>query len=449
MSKPKQRNLDEPIRILVFPGGTEIGLEIFRSLAYSRHIELFGATSLESDAGCVMFRDYTTGLPFVDESSFLRKFCRLLLDKKMEFVFPAHDTVGLFLAEHQDELPCRVLISPVDTCQICRDKLETYRYFNGVIPVPQVFEQIKDVTTFPVFLKPRVGEGSKGVFCVRTQKELQGIWEQKKDLLILEYLPGQEYTVDCFTDCKGKLLFVGARERIRVAQGISVDTRVVNKKKFLPYAKLINQHLNLHGAWFFQVKQRANGEMVLLEIAPRVSGGMGLFRNRGVNLPLLTVYDAIDIPFTIHEQKYPVEMQRCLANYFLNVPPLSMGKSVNKSTYPFDHVYIDYDDTMIVKEQLNLLLVLFLLQCKSVNIPISILTRHRGSCKHSLSQFGLGQMVLEVIELTNDEPKSRFIQSKYPIFIDDSYRERQEVFEALKIPVFSVDMVESLIDWRM
>jgi hypothetical protein len=35
------------------------------------------------------------------------------------------------------------------------------------------------------------------------------------------------------------------------------------------------------------------------------------------------------------------------------------------------------------------------------------------------------------------------------IFIDDSFSERMVISNKLKLPVFDLDAVESLIDWRM
>ena len=39
--------------------------------------------------------------------------------------------------------------------------------------------------------------------------------------------------------------------------------------------------------------------------------------------------------------------------------------------------------------------------------------------------------------------------TRQAIFIDDSFAERRKVHQTLGIAVFDVDMVESLIDWRV
>ena len=50
--------------ILVFPCGSEIALEIYRSLRYSTHFKLIGANSLD-DHGKFVFETYIGGVPFV------------------------------------------------------------------------------------------------------------------------------------------------------------------------------------------------------------------------------------------------------------------------------------------------------------------------------------------------------------------------------------------------
>ena len=43
-----------------------------------------------------------------------------------------------------------------------------------------------------------------------------------------------------------------------------------DKARFYHMAEIINQQLDLNGAWFFQVKERGDGTLVLMEIASRL-----------------------------------------------------------------------------------------------------------------------------------------------------------------------------------
>ena len=56
--------------ILVFPCGSEVALEIHRSLRYSSHFNLIGASSVD-DHGRFVFESYIDGLPFFTDEGFI------------------------------------------------------------------------------------------------------------------------------------------------------------------------------------------------------------------------------------------------------------------------------------------------------------------------------------------------------------------------------------------
>src|SRR5690606_31817725 len=146
------------------------------------------------------------------------------------------------------------------------------------------------------------------------------------------YLSGKEFTVDCFTNKNGVLLFVGARERNRVQNGISVNTFIAkeNQTDFEEIASRISQILRFRGAWFFQLKYNSKKELVLLEVASRLGGSSSLFRNAGVNFALLSVFDAFDYDVDVFVNDYKIELDRALYNKY-------------KLSIEYDTVYVDFD----------------------------------------------------------------------------------------------------------
>ena len=79
-------------RILVFPCGSEIALEIHRSLKYSTHFELIGASSID-DHGKFVFEEYIGDLPFVTSPSFILSITKIVKEKNIDAIFPAMDLV--------------------------------------------------------------------------------------------------------------------------------------------------------------------------------------------------------------------------------------------------------------------------------------------------------------------------------------------------------------------
>src|SRR3989338_3721237 len=238
-------------RVLVFPCGSEIGLEIHNALQFSTHVELYGGSSAP-DHGKYVYKNYLETLPFVDDISFIKKLNRLIVTHKIDLIFPAHDSVVLKLAENTSRIKCQIIGSPLRTCEICRSKKKTYQHFKHLFNTPKVYPTTKTVKKFPVFLKPEVGQGTKGTHIAYSLQDIEFYLHQDPTLLILEYLPGEEYTIDCFTDRRGKLRFIGPRKRSRISNGISVNTFPVSIPDLTALAKKINKHLIFRGAWFFQ-----------------------------------------------------------------------------------------------------------------------------------------------------------------------------------------------------
>lgn len=423
------------IKILVFPCGSEIGLEIHRSLQWCKNIALYGASSATSNHGKCVYKNYIEDIPFINDPQFLSKLNEVIRENKIDFVYPAHDSVVLTLAENQDLLACDIIGSPVQTCQICRSKLLTYQTFQSKLRVPKVYSIEDRSYRFPVFLKPNVGQGSKGIHIANSVADLEFYLSKDPTMLMLEFLPGREFTIDCFTDRHSELRFAGARERVRIQNGISVDTHPVESKEFEKLAEIINYNLRFRGGWFFQIKETANGELALMEIAPRIAGTMGLCRNLGVNIPLLSVFDRLDIDVDILCNSYFIEMDRALYSCF-------------QTNLNYQHVYIDLDDSVIIKNKVNVFAIAFLYQCFNKGIKRHLLSRHLGDIYSVLRRYRLEGIFDTITQLKPMEEKANFIKEPSSIFFDDSFSERQKVFQKLGIPTFDLDAIESLLDWK-
>jgi len=422
------------LRVLVFPCGSEIGLEIYRSLWCMKEVELFGGSSVD-DHGKFVYKNYIDKLPFIDSPDFLQSINQIIASKSIDYIIAAHDSVLLSLAEAREEglLNCPVITSPYRTVKLCRSKKSTYKLFSGKLRVPHVYPDLEKVDRWPVFLKPDVGQGSKGTVLVNNSEVAKFFTAKDSSLLILENLPGEEFTVDCFTDRHGQLRFVGPRRRVRISNGISVNTKPVAKNRFDSIANRINEELQFRGMWFFQVKESVDETLGLMEIAPRLAGTMGLYRNLGVNFPLLSLFDAEGYDIRIIVNDFEIEMDRALGNKF-------------KVDLFYKHAYIDFDDCLLQDGKVNLQIILFIFQCCNKGIKIHLLTRHAGNIQETLKLFRLFNLFDSIITISNGAPKSKFILHKHAVFIDDSFRERIEVRQSCGIPVFSPDAIESLLD---
>lgn len=423
-------------RIMVFPCGSEIGLEIFRSLRYSVHFDLVGASSVD-DHGQFVFDDYIGALPFHTDPAFPRVLKSLIKEYQIDAIYPAMDAVAETIMDLQGELGIRIIGSSPDVTRICASKRFTYHKLADVVPVPKVFASLSEVVEYPLFIKPDRGYGSRNTLLAHNEHSAKSHLEKSHpdEMVLVEYLPGKEWTVDCFSDRNGELLFHGARLRRRVSNGISVNTRHCDELNdyFGDWARSINNSLRPRGAWFFQAKLDKKGTPKLLEVAARLGGSSSLYRCQGVNFALLSAFDAFDYNVSICKNNYSIEMDRALDNRY-------------RTDIVYDRVYVDLDDCLVIKGKVNSTLVAFLYSAFSEGKRLSLITRHATDPVVTLRRYRLEHLFDEVIHVQDRfKPKSLFIAEVGSIFIDDSNAERAEVSRSLGIPVFSPDMVEALI----
>jgi hypothetical protein len=420
--------------ILVFPCGSEIGLDIYSSVCYSTYFHLIGGSSVD-DHGKFVYEDYIPDIPFANSPEFIPSLARIVKERSIDAIYPAMDLVITILKEHESELGCRVIASPVETTEICLSKDLTYKKLDGSIRIPKVYNSNEiPVDEFPVFAKPKIGYGAKGTKKLNNQEEVDNFIIGKKDILIVEYLPGEEFTVDCFTDKDGNLLYSAARKRNRIKDGISVNTFFVEEQQeFNLIAEIINSKIKFRGAWFYQVKRDRNGQLCLLEIASRLGGSSLLSRAVGVNFALLSLFDAFNYKVGVFKNDYKVELDRALENKY-------------KTDLQFDSVYCDYDDCLILnKKNVNVQLVGFLYKCINEGKKIVLLSKHDGDLNQELKVFRLDHLFDEVLHIDQQANKADYIDSIRAIFIDDSNAERLNIKTRLNIPVFSPDMIDVLI----
>lgn len=416
--------------VLVFPAGSEIGLEIERSLRHIRTLKVFGASSVPDHANYA-FEFTTKRLPFFNDANFASELLEVINDCEIDFIFPAHDDLVELLPKLKKDglIPSHVEIigSAGQTAWLARSKRATYNKLSSVISTPIEFtpNEVRN-DTLPVFAKPDRGQGSKGARKISRLEDIVGIPDST---IITEYLPGEEYTVDCFTDRHGRLRFSGGRLRSRTSNGISVSSIEHRDPEFHKIAMAINGALDFRGMWFFQLKRRSDGTLVLLEIAPRVSGGMGFFRVKGINLPLLALYDRMNLDITIFSNSIDVIRDCALAPKY----------SIN---FLFSDVYIDLDDTLIFGSKTNADLIGLLYHWKNRKKTLHLITRHRAvhgrDPRNTLRSHDIAESLFSsIIEIAANQVKSSFIKQIDSIFIDDSSSERLDVHEVCGIPTFT------------
>lgn len=425
--------------VLVFPSGTEIANEIINALKNHKVYRLVFASSADIDYSSFLpnNRHY---LPYVDNELFLDKLNTLIKKENIDYIIPAHDDAAYHLSRLENSINSQVIGQSFAINEVVRFKDKTYETLQGVVPIAQIFDKkLPQESDFPVFVKPKKGQGSFDSVKLNNLAEFSSFFNTRTlhNYVVMECLIGEEFTIDCFSE-KGRLVYCGARTREKVTKGISVLSSLVTdaplKQRFREHATRISEFFGMHGLWFFQMKFNRDGELRLLEIAPRVSGTMMLNRVLGVNFVELAIlqkqgYENLSVAYNDIE----LSLARAL------VP-------IYKHNIVYKNLYIDFDDTLFLDEQkINTDLMKLIFDAKNKKVNIYLITKNsKNNLAKTLNNFGISNIFDDIYHLSTNDDKTKFMKEN-SILIDDSFNERKNAIEK-GFPSFSVDNFYILLD---
>ncbi|HEX7008725.1 MAG TPA: ATP-grasp domain-containing protein, partial [Phycisphaeraceae bacterium] len=298
-------------RVLVFPSCNEPGLEIIEALARSNKVQVLGGSSydLETDPSRHLLAEHLR-CPDFHHPRFEQDLRSLLREHRVDMVFPTMDVLVAAMADYRVE-GVTFITPEAQVARLLCSKRATYQQLAGVAPTPRLYDR-DDQVTWPAYAKPDRGAGSRGHLLIEDQDDLA--YARRKGLLVMEHLPGPEYTVDCLGDLDGRLLVANPRRRDRIGRGIALGSVATDEHGLRELTQRIAQRLRIAGPWFAQFKLDRDGQPRLMEVNARVGGSMGLTRLAGVNIPLLAVFIYQGVPVRVPTLTPGLRVNRCLRN---------------------------------------------------------------------------------------------------------------------------------------
>jgi len=173
-----------------------------------------------------------------------------------------------------------------------------------------------------VVVKPRVSNGMRGLRIITPEK-----WNVKRflsekpegveidlnsfieifygndwpELIVTEYLPGNEYTVDVFKDGTNVMIIPRLRKSIR--SGITFEAQVEFREDLINFSKKLSEALDLNYCFGFQFKLSKEGIPKILECNPRVQGSMVVSTFAGFNMIYYAVKKALGFEVDLNNIK--------------------------------------------------------------------------------------------------------------------------------------------------
>jgi len=270
-------------------------------------------------------------IPSADQPDFTEGLLAVCRKHAIDIILPLVTRELVPLAQQRgifEEAGIRIPISPLNALEIANNKGQLYQFlqWRGMdIPDFRIVENPEQFKTAvmelgyplkPVCFKPVQSNGSRGFRIIsNTINELDWMLNQKPssvyirfeeayrilssgsfpELLVSEYLPGEEFSVDCLAN-KGEPVLIVPRWRKKMINGISVEGAIIQDASIIRYCSQIIRELQLHGNIGIQVKANQAGQFLVLEINPRVQGTIAACLGAGVNLPVLALKQELGLP---------------------------------------------------------------------------------------------------------------------------------------------------------
>ena len=436
--------------VIVYPCSSGIGNEIYHSLKNNKDIELYGLNIGYKTRGYYLYENYYDFMSYKDEDLFINEIKNFINRHKITTIIPADDNAVIIFKKYEEELNVKVITSPLETSLIARSKKLTYEKLNLVDNIIPKTYNFRDDIKYPVFIKPDNGAGGINSKIINNIDELKEyIMVFGNNYVICEYLPGEEYTVECFTDNCGKLICSIPRKRIGISKGLSInnellyDNEIVRKIKNI--SELINSELKFIGSWFFQLKESTSRSLKLMEISTRLPGSSSIIRNLGVNMTLLSLllHHGEEVGLT---KKFDRNFSMFTSNFkiyknYYHTPKLI---GINK-------LYVDLDDTLILKNKVNIDIISLIYKFKNKGKKVFLLTKHKEDIYETLNKYLINYNLFDELIVIDGKKYSKedFIENN-SIFVDDSFGEREQVNRHKhnndNIFTFDTDSIEILLN---
>jgi len=289
-----------------------------------RNIYLVGA-DMSDDATILQMCDAAYQVPRGTDPSYVDALLDICEKEKIDILLPIMSAELNALSENKERfksIGTQVSVSDIDSLRIANDKLKLFNFMkdNG-LPCAEYYavksaEELKKcagLLGYPekkICVKATDGSGSRGfrilsetasrfetfmnekpTAAVITLDELLGILaeaEEFPELLVMEYLPGTEYSADLLAD-NGKVLVSCCRKSLRMENSIMLEAVVVDNPYITKLCTALTEKLGLDGNIGYDIRERSDGTPVIMECNPRITSGVPYFNEAGVNLLYLCV----------------------------------------------------------------------------------------------------------------------------------------------------------------
>lgn len=277
------------------------------------------ATDCSNLAPAVYDADAFYLVPRITAPDYLEVILDICKKEKITGVFSLIDPELSMLAKERDKflaIGTTPVVSDYDLVETCLNKYRMYEML-GRMQIPtgrcyldkECFYQAVEAgeISYPVFVKPVCGSASLHINKVEGRKEIEVLYDLYDDLMIQEYMDGQEYGADVYIDMiSGKCASIFIKKKIRMRAGETDKSVSVKDEKLFEMIQKFVEECGFRGMIDIDIFEN-NGVYYISEVNPRFGGGYPHAYACGVNM-------ASSVVRNLEGQENPVDIGNYLEN---------------------------------------------------------------------------------------------------------------------------------------
>lgn len=256
------------------------------------------ATDCSNLAPAVYDADAFYLVPRITAPGYLDVILDICRKEKITGVFSLIDPELSLLAKEREKflaVGTTPIISDYDLVETCFDKYRMYQLLRKMqIPTGKCYPDKEEFygavergeISYPVFVKPVKGSASLHINRVGSRKEMEVLFDLYDDLMIQEYMDGQEYGADVYIDMiSGRCTSIFVKKKIKMRAGETDKSVSFKDEKLFALIRDFVETCGFRGMIDIDIFE-IGGVYYISEVNPRFGGGYPHAYACGVNMPV-------------------------------------------------------------------------------------------------------------------------------------------------------------------
>lgn len=243
------------------------------------------ATDMSLIAPAVYDADKFYQVPRMTDEGYIDVIFDICKKEKVNAILSLIDPELSLLAKyekHFSDLGVKVIGSPYELCERSLDKIKMFNWLSShgykcaksYVNIEEFYKDLNDgVIKFPVFVKPVCGSASIAISKVNDCETVELLFKQNKNLMIQEFLNGQEIGADVYIDMiSGEVVSIFTKKKIVMRAGETDKAVSFKDDKLFDLIEKFVLESGYKGQIDIDIFE-INGEYYISEVNPRFGGG--------------------------------------------------------------------------------------------------------------------------------------------------------------------------------